>query len=69
MAFPPALLAKMTVTGIPVTGIPFPFVMARFMRAIQFCADEKLDGPDKPGHDDNAETKRAQVAPGSFSFQ
>jgi hypothetical protein len=27
------------------------FVMARFMRAIQFLPDPKLDGPDKPGHD------------------
>jgi hypothetical protein len=26
------------------------FVMARFMRAIQFAAI-KLDGPDAPGHD------------------
>ena len=25
--------------------------MARFMRAIQFYAIQKLDGPDKPGHD------------------
>jgi hypothetical protein len=29
-----------------------PFVMARFMRAIQFWIGEKLDGPDKPGHDE-----------------
>jgi hypothetical protein len=25
--------------------------MARFMRAIQFSAKNKLDGPDQPGHD------------------
>jgi sulfatase maturation enzyme AslB (radical SAM superfamily) len=27
-------------------------VMARFMRAIQFSIGTKLDGPDKPGHDE-----------------
>jgi hypothetical protein len=26
--------------------------MARFMRAIQFPYPPKLDGPDKPGHDE-----------------
>jgi len=31
-----------------------PTVMARFMRAIHlpFSDERKMDGPDKPGHDD-----------------
>jgi hypothetical protein len=29
-----------------------PFVMARFMRAIQLSFERKMDGPDKPGHDE-----------------
>jgi hypothetical protein len=26
--------------------------MARFMRAIQLFSEKKMDGPDKPGHDE-----------------
>jgi len=40
--------------GAGISGALFvsSFVMARFMRAIQFF-DTKLDRPDEPGDDDN----------------